>query len=350
MPRTGLLDFTAIRNSISFTEVLDYYDLTPERLGAKQVKINCPFHEDRTPSCSINIEKGIFNCFGCTAEGNILDFIAELEGFTENATYNAALKIIKITGADIAMFKKDGQRTEKPKKRRSGPQAAEKARKPSKVGKAPYTGSEGLSDDTGDTPIPDSNPVIDVSLDLENDHPFLANRGISPGLAAGFGIGFCQKGIMRGRIAIAIHNAQGELVAYTGRFAQEDVPDGTLRYKLPSQFHKSLELYNLHRAAAFGKRYVVVVEGIWSVLRLHSAGIPAVALLGTSASPEQGELLRAADLRYATVILDGDEAGRAATPAVLQTLSQHVYVRSIELPDGVKPDTMDDTQLADLSR
>ena len=74
------------------------------------------------------------------------------------------------------------------------------------------------------------NPVLDLKLKLDHEHPFLAERGITPEVAEAFGIGFADRGIMKDRIAIPIHNERGELVAYAGRYAKEDVPDGTLRY------------------------------------------------------------------------------------------------------------------------
>ena len=118
------------------------------------------------------------------------------------------------------------------------------------------------------------NPVLDLKLKLDHEHPFLAERGITPEVAEAFGIGFADRGIMKDRIAIPIHNERGELVAYAGRYAKEDVPDGTLRYRLPKTFFKSLVLYNLHRAKEFEKRHVVIVEGFWSAVRLHRDGIP----------------------------------------------------------------------------
>ena len=192
------------------------------------------------------------------------------------------------------------------------------------------------------------NPVLDLKLKLDHEHPFLAECGITPEVAEAFGIGFADRGIMKDRIAIPIHNERGELVAYAGRYAKEDVPDGTLRYRLPKTFFKSLVLYNLHRAKEFEKRHVVIVEGFWSAVRLHRDGIPAVALMGTSCSPEQAELLRSAGFRFATLLLDGDDAGRKATPELLAVLSKKIYVRTVELPDGDKPDTMNSSLLDGL--
>jgi len=61
-------------------------------------------------------------------------------------------------------------------------------------------------------------------------------------------------------------------MAYAGRYASEDIPDGTDRYRFPKRFLKSLELYNLHRAVELRKRYLVIVEGYWSAIRLNEAG------------------------------------------------------------------------------
>ncbi len=64
--------------------------------------------------------------------------------------------------------------------------------------------------------------------------------------------------------------------------------------------------------------------------------------MGTSLSAAQAELVRKAGFSYAILLLDGDEVGRAAAPEAAFALSQHVYVRTMELPDGVKPDTVSD--------
>jgi len=350
MPRTRLLDFTKIRHATSFIDVLAHYDLTPEKVGTKQVKIHCPFHDDQTPSCSINLKRGIFNCFGCPAEGNVLEFIAQKEGFTGNATFAAAKLALEIMGADPADFRKDGQGATTPQNAR---RASSKPEMTGTTGQGPKTrqrAKSGPSEPTVEAKEVTANPVIDLKLVLDPKHPFLESRGVTVETATAFGLGYATRGIMRKRIAIPIHNAAGDLVGYTGRWAGDDVPTDEPRYKLPKDFHKSCELFNLHRAAAMNKRFVVVVEGVWSVLRLHAAGIPTVALLGTSCSDVQAQLLANAGFRYAVVILDGDDGGRESTPAVVHTLSQHVYVKTIVLPDGEKPDTMDEVLVSRLCR
>ena len=70
------------------------------------------------------------------------------------------------------------------------------------------------------------------------------------------------------------------------------------------------------------------------------ASIPAAALMGTSVSDEQAELVRAAGFKFTIHLLDGDDAGREAAKVAAHVLSKQVYVRTLELPDGDKPDTM----------
>jgi len=63
----------------SFEEVLAYYKITYRPTG-QQVKIACPFHKEVIPSMGVNLEKGLFHCFGCGVSGTIIDFVARMEG------------------------------------------------------------------------------------------------------------------------------------------------------------------------------------------------------------------------------------------------------------------------------
>ena len=151
---------------------------------------------------------------------------------------------------------------------------------------------------------------------------------------------------MVGRVCIPIHNATGELVAYAGRWALSDeaLPEGEEKYKLPAGFHKRLELFNLHRVKHC--KHLVVVEGFFGAMRLHSLRVPSVALMGSSISTEQIALLRDYPaLRFVTVMLDGDEAGRAAEPVVAAALAAHWWTRIAALPIGSQPDTVESSAL-----
>jgi DNA primase len=106
------------------------------------------------------------------------------------------------------------------------------------------------------------------------------------------------------------------------------------------------EPFNLHRARHC--KHLVVVEGYFGAIRLHGLRIPAVALMGTSVSVKQLELLAHANARHITVLLDGDEAGREAAEKVAGAIANVAWCRIVHLPDGTQPDTVDGAGLERL--
>jgi DNA primase len=187
---------------------------------------------------------------------------------------------------------------------------------------------------------------LTYELTLDPSHPYLVERGIGPELAALFGLGYCSRGTMKGRICIPIHDERGVLVAYTGRWASEEIPQDVPKYHLPRGFEKRRVLFGLHRVA--GAEHVVLVEGYWSVFRLHALKIPAVALMGRTLSPEQETLLIESRVQMLTLMLDGDTPGREATDELLPRLAKPFFVRVICLPDGAEPDTVSEQFLIEV--
>ena len=155
---------------------------------------------------------------------------------------------------------------------------------------------------------------------------------------------FPGKGSMRDRIVIPIHNAKGDLVAYAGRVIDGLEP----RYKFPTGFHKSLELFNLHRVR--GELSVVLVEGFFDCMLVTQAGFPCVALMGSIMSRVQEDLL-AEHFAHIVVMLDGDDAGKSATTKITDRLRGRVFeVHVVDLPDGVQPDQLSTDELHRLLR
>ena len=139
---------------------------------------------------------------------------------------------------------------------------------------------------------------------------------------------------MQGGCVIPIHNAKGELVAYAGRCDQRI---GT-PLQISGGFHKSLELFNLHRVR--GELPIVLVEGFFDCMKVTQAGFPCVALMGSTMSKAQEELL-AEHFGHVIVMLDGDEAGRSAAEAIADRLRRVAYQVDVEsLSDGVQPDML----------
>jgi DNA primase len=130
-------------------------------------------------------------------------------------------------------------------------------------------------------------------------------------------------------------------VAYAGRAIDDSEP----RYKLPVGFHKSAELFNLHRVTA---QEVILVEGFFDCMKVWQSLHPfVVALMGISMSQQQDQII-AARFKRVTILLDGDEAGRKAAEEIASRLIHRLQVRIIDLPDGKQPDELPAEELTQI--
>jgi DNA primase len=278
----------------------------------------CPFHKESKPSFHVSLSKNAFQCFGCKAKGNILDFVQQKEGVE-----------LREAGLLIGQWFGIGQGPI------SAPEAKEEARKEEK---APTLAKEGEI----------MNPPLKFALKLDSDHPYLTERGLSKETVEHFGLGYCSRGLLKGRIAIPIHNDKGELVAYAGRWPG-DPPEGEGKYKLPVGFQKHLVLFNLHRAIAEAQDKLIIVEGFFDCFRIWQAGFKnVVALMGSALSKEQEDLL-VVHAKAIVLMLDRDDAGKRATEEILSRLARRVFVRVVELPsEGDQPDRLKEEELVRL--
>jgi len=359
------IDFAFVKDNASFEQVIAGYNLRLVGKGTQR-SLLCPFHREKKPSCKIDLDRNIWHCFGCEAKGNILEFVARLEG-DETDLRAAALKIAEICGIATAAPREVAGGSPAGEHRRKGAMPQNRARQ-GRVAKA-WTGVEptearprelseaarpaaahvpaGLTKADfhgGAKPI---NPPLNFELKLDAKHAYLGERGLSPEIIAECGLGYCSRGVMAGRVCIPIHDADGQLVAYAGRWpGEEGIPEGEDRYKLPAKFQKSRVLFNLHRVS--DAEHIVLVEGYWSAIRLHALGLPVAALMGWSASADQIALLRDRGTRFITLLLDGDDTGRRGRERVLPDLAASFFVRAPLLPDGEKPDTLPESALREL--
>src|SRR4051794_28518872 len=341
------VDFEAIKARADFRAVLAHYGLALLGHG-EQAKVRCPFHDDERPSCSVNLERRIFHCHAgsCGVSGNVLEFVHRMEtrdGQTVTLR-EAAMKLAGICGIELD---RDRDRGRPKEARRASPTKA-KALDQADRGDGAQRGPNRPQLASADAPT--DNKPLGFQLQLDPNHPYVQARVplslVTPSgvpLRDVFGVGLCQKGSMAGRVCVPIHNADGNLVAYAGRWIgePETLPEGEEKWKLPAGFRKNLELFNLHRVRRC--RQLCVVEGFFDAIRLHGLRLGAVALMGTSLSDEQVALLRehCTALRCVTVLLDGDEAGRHAAEPIAGKLAQHWWVKIANLDDGQEPDTVD---------
>lgn len=195
------------------------------------------------------------------------------------------------------------------------------------------------------------NPPLKFSLKLDPDHPYFTERGLDRETVEYFGLGYCSRGLMKGRIAIPIHDDKGELVAYPGRLPG-DPPEEEGKYKVPPGFQKHLVLFNFHRAVEETKEEkLIVVEGFFDCFRIWQAGFKnTMALMEPTLSPEQEDLLTA-HAKMILLMLDQDDASRKATQEILCRLAKRLFIRIVELAsEKDQPDRLKEEDLVNLLR
>jgi DNA primase len=140
---------------------------------------------------------------------------------------------------------------------------------------------------------------------------------------------------------IPIHDHAGQLVAYAGRSIAGEEP----RYRLPTGFRKSQVLFNFHRAIRSGEKNAIIVEGFFDAMKVHQAGhTNVVALMGSSFSQRQSDVL-ASHFGSATLMLDGDTAGRHAADVIENSLSSRMPVRRVDVGDSKQPDQLQPAEI-----
>lgn len=339
MPKSKFVDFKAVKAAVSMEQVLQHYDLLGRmKRSGDSLSGCCPIHQGTNPTqFRVSVSKSIWNCFSeCKHGGNVLDFVARMENIS---AHGAALRLIEWFDLNAELP------PEEPEPEPQRPPSSAKARTAQKSKPASPPAPE---------PIAPNKPLGFQLKDLDQTHPYLAERGLTQETIAEFGIGYCAKGVMAGRIAIPIHSAEGKLVAYAGRWPGEPAED-TPKYKLPAGFRKSLEIFNLHRAIRESPdSRLLIVEGFFDVMKLWQQGARrVVALMGSSLSAAQEKLVREhTDSRNQVVImLDEDDAGRAGRDDIAARLAKFCFVRVLasEQP-GTQPEHLSAEELAEILR
>jgi DNA primase len=337
----SFIDFKSVKSAIRMDQVLAHYGLTEQfKRSGDSLSGPCPIHKGSNPTqFRVSLSKNIWNCFSeCKTGGNVLDFIARMEGETIHA---AALKAIDWFHLDRgAMSLTSPKEAEKPQETRAHPKVIQ----PKVAAKVPQALPE--------TAV--TNKALKFRLEkLEREHPYLIERGLTLQTVIDFGIGFCAKGMMAEHIAIPIHTLDGNVVAYAGRYPGEP-PEGTPKYKLPQGFRKSLELFNADKAFKAPKDMpLVIVEGFFDCMKLHQHGYRrVVALMGSTMSEAQEELIKSQiqGNDQVIVMLDEDEAGKAAreTIAVRLAIWSFVKIHTFD-EEGFQPADLTAEDVAQMS-
>jgi len=332
-----------IKDRLDIVEVISNY-LTVKKAGAN-LKANCPFHNEKTPSFMISPERQTFKCFGCGEGGDIFTFIEKMEGVD---FYNALKILAEKAGVELKSDSvKYGEREFKSDKKTRiyeindwtkklyhklliDHPKAEKARK--------YVKNRGMSDATiegfeiGYAPQSwelltkflkkkgyDENEMVQAGVVIKNDKGSVYDR-------------------FRGRIIFPINNIMGMTVAFTSRILEDDGKSAKYINSSESPVYvKGKTIYGLDKAKMSIKEQdlAVFVEGNMDVIACHQAGFKnVVATSGTAITQEQMKILN----RYASIIalsFDHDEAGEAAMKKAIKIALQNdinTKIISIEGP------------------
>lgn len=315
------IDFKSVRENADFHTVANHYGIDLIKDGSKpdQFKGICPFHDDTKPSLKVHTGKKVYNCFSCGAHGNVLNFVKEMEG----VSYRDAARTLLDIGGQAPVASKSAK---------SEPAQKQAAKLKKKDAAEPELDGEITE-----------NRVLSFALkDLDTMHPFLAERGIDEETIKTFGLGVTERSkLLKGRLAIPIHNRDGELVAYCGRYPSNDIPDGQPKYKLPPNFRKELELFNWHRCkdalASGDANTLILVESYFSVFHLHRH-FPVVSTMGWSVSDQQVATIVEGGVEKVVLLFDGDDAGRTAvTKAGRDFLNAGMQVSAPVVEEEFKP-------------
>ncbi len=301
------LDIHWIKACITMAHILSFYGISLRRqTNDYRLTGCCPIHNGDNPNAfHVDLKRNLFNCFTRCGGGSIFDFVMKMEHLD---FYGAAMKIWNSFGITF--------------KQRSG-----------SPGIPEYPGRKQCQYRPS-SPIP--------RLTLQPEHPYLRKRNISPSLARKFQMGFCAWGIMKNRIAIPIIEPLGHTVAYCGRAVQENQKP---KYLFPKNFHKSNHLFNIQSIKPGEQQQVFIVEGFFDCINIVRAGLRAIALMGTTISGQQLLILKRTRRSY-ILMLDGDDAGKKATPQIALKLKQYRIPFRIVYLVGVKePEQLDEDYL-----
>ncbi len=320
------INFAELRARVSLEDVIvRYYKIDNLKRDGQKLVGPCPVHGGDSPRAfHVDLEKNVWHCFSkCQRGGNQIDFVSLKENI---GVREAALRLQAFFLEGTGPAPTASASTPAPK---ATPTPAATPTTPPATPKP-----EHLKENE------DDNPILDVKLDLKGDHPHLIeDRRLKLETTKHFGVGYCSRGIMRGLITIPIHEAEGNLVAYAGRRLKPADIREFGKYKLPKGFKKERVLYNYHRAREHAAEGLILVEGFFSVLKLHEAGFQnVVAAMGCEVSDHQAAILaRAVEV---IVLFDGDAAGRIGADAARAKLAPHTKVRIVRLPEGKEPDDL----------
>jgi DNA primase len=322
----------------------------PLKRAGREWKGLSPFNKEKTPSFTVNDQKGFYHCFSSGKHGDVFSFVMETEGlsFPEAVEWLAG-------EAGLELPKPDPQFERTAKERLGLFEALEAAARAFEDGLMAREGREallyaerrGLARDTLKEfrigHAPNGKDALKTAL---LNKGFAEAQLLDAGLVIKPDDGRPSYDRFRNRLAIPILDAKSRVIAFGARALDPDAEPKYLNSPETRLFDKGSTVFNLARArqAAFERSELIVVEGYMDVIALHQAGFAnAVATLGTAFTERQMEILwhLAAE---PIICFDGDRAGEAAAARaidrMLPVLREGHSFRFAFLPEGSDPDDL----------
>ncbi|MCT6822432.1 MAG: DNA primase [Apilactobacillus sp.] len=336
-----------VRNETNIADIIGQF-VALRKSGSNLMGL-CPFHDENSPSFSVNEDRQLFKCFGCGKGGNVFTFMMELE----NLTYpEAILKVADMSGIEISDQYKQSN-SQKPKMNSTETKLIEMHEKSTEVyhhilmntelgQKAlDYLHDRGLTDETIKYYqigfAPNNNVINRFLVEQKFEYQDMRKSGL-----------FLEddEGKLRdrffNRIMFPIKNEFGSIIGFSGRVLNKE--DSTAKYLNSPEtdiFNKRDVLFNLSNAKAAIRKNdaVILFEGFMDVISAYQSGIEnGIASMGTSLTNDQIKVInRHCSSVY--VCYDGDAAGQNAINRALSLLgNSNLTLRVIQMPEGIDPD------------
>jgi len=329
----------------------DIVDVISDHVALKKKGRNffglCPFHNEKTPSFSVNPDKQIFHCFGCGAGGNVFTFVQKQDGAGFPDAVRALAKRARIPIPEPEA--EDLSVTQHKEALYYANQFAatffhEMLFSEAGAAALAYAQQRGFDEKAlRDFGVGYAPAAWDALLDHSKQHQLKLETMVEAGLLnARDDGGFYDR--FRNRLMFPIYNQSGRAVAFGGRRLppeRDDSPKYLNTAETPI-YHKGQLLYALHiaRDSAKEKGLLIVVEGYADALRMHTAGLTnTVATSGTALTEEQARLMLRL-VKSVTLLYDNDTAGAAATLRGADILVENgLQVTVATLAAGEDPDS-----------
>jgi DNA primase len=360
MPRYADSDKEKVREAIDMVDLVST-KTELRRAGPGRFKGLCPFHDERTPSFSVNADEGFYHCFGCGVGGDAFGFVMATEGLD---FVGALESLAGRYGVELTVEDEDPQAAERRRHRERLLELLERAAgfyerwlwesaeaAPARL----YLAERGLSDETLRTYRVGYAPSAWDKLLMAGRQQSFSNReifeaGLAVRSAKGEGRIYDR---FRRRIMFPLCDARGRVLGFGARALGADQMPKYLNSADGDIFHKGDIVYGAHhaRVAATRADEVIAAEGYTDVLALHQAGMAnVVGIMGTALTEKQvGELAKLG--KTVLLALDADGAGQEAMlRAAKLAAGRQLQLRVVPLPKGLDPADLVQEQGAEAAK